>query len=149
MRKYISMVFKTISFLIIGIFLFAMIQNILMPKRAPYTKAYDAGKLTGFYNEEEDTIDVLICSTSHISKSILPMELYEDYGITSYNLSTSTQPIEATYYILAEALKTQSLEVFIIDVSNLYFSSVEAKYWWFVLDEMRLGENKTDRKSVV
>ena len=143
MRKYISMVFKTISFLIIGIFLFAMIQNILMPKRAPYTKAYDAGKLTGFYNEEEDTIDVLICSTSHISKSILPMELYEDYGITSYNLSTSTQPIEATYYILAEALKTQSPEVFIIDVSNLYFSSVEAKYWWFVLDEMRLGENKT------
>lgn len=143
MRKYISIVFKTISFLIIGIFLFAMIQNILMPKRAPYTKAYDAGKLAGFYNEEEHTIDVLICSTSHISKSILPMELYEDYGITSYNLSTSTQPIEATYYILAEALKTQSPEVFIIDVSNLYFSSVEAKYWWFVLDEMRLGENKT------
>lgn len=50
MRKYISMVFKTISFLIIGIFLFAIIQNILMPKRAPYTKAYDAGKLAGFYN---------------------------------------------------------------------------------------------------
>ena len=92
-----------------------------MPKRAPYTKAYDAGKLAGFYNEEEHTIDVLICSTSHISKSILPMELYEDYGITSYNLSTSTQPIEATYYILAEALKTQSPEVFIMMLGSKEF----------------------------
>ena len=53
MRKHLSIFFKTISFLIIGIFLFAIIQNILMPKRAPYTKAYDAGKLAGFYNEEE------------------------------------------------------------------------------------------------
>ncbi len=78
MYKNIKLLLKTISFLIIGIFLFAVIQNILMPKHAPYTKAYDAGKLAGFYNEEEDTIDVLICSTSHISKSILPMELYED-----------------------------------------------------------------------
>ncbi len=133
---------KSVCFIIIGVLIFGMIQVVFLPKRAPYTKSYDAGKLTGFYREEKNSIDVLISSTSHLSKGVLPMELYEKYGIKSYNLSTSIQPIEATYYLLCEALKTQSPKVFIIDVSNLYFSSVEAKYWWFVLDEMHLGENK-------
>ncbi len=142
MHLKIKNILKAITFLIIGTFLFAIIQNIFMPKRVSYTKAYDAGKLAGFYNEKENSIDVLICSTSHASKGILPMELYEAYGITSYNLSTSIQPIEATYYTLAEALNTQKPKVFIYDVSSLYFSSVEAQYWWFILDEMRMGPNK-------
>lgn len=142
MHLKIKNLLKAIIFLIIGTFLFAIIQNVFMPKRVSSTKAYDAGKLAGFYNEEENSIDVLICSTSHASKGILPMELYETYGITSYNLSTSIQPIEATYYTLAEALNTQKPKVFIYDVSSLYFSSVEAQYWWFILDEMRMGPNK-------
>lgn len=143
-RDFKNNCIKAVCFLMIGILLFSAVQKVFMPKRAPYTKSYDAGKLAGFYNEKNDSIDVLICSTSHTSKSILPMELYEKYGIKSYNLSTSIQPIEATYYMLSEALKTQSPKLFIFDVSNLYFSSVEAAYWWFVLDEMQLGKNKLE-----
>ena len=77
---------KSVCFIIIGVLIFGMIQVVFLPKRAPYTKSYDAGKLTGFYREEKNSIDVLISSTSHLSKGVLPMELYEKYGIKSYNL---------------------------------------------------------------
>lgn len=131
-----------IVFLMIGMLLFAVIQSILMPKRYAYVKSYDAGKLKNYYMEETNSIDVLVCSTSHASKGILPMELYEKYGIKSYNLSTSIQPIEATYYLLAETLKNQNPKVFVYDVSNLYMSSSEKNYWQYVLDEMHFGRNK-------
>lgn len=131
-----------IVFFMIGIILFAAIQYILIPKRFSYVKSYDAGKLKSYYTEENNSIDVLICSTSHASKGILPMEIYEKYGIKSYNLSTSIQPIEATYYLLSETLNNQNLKVFVYDVSNLYMSSSEKNYWLYVLDEMHLGKNK-------
>ena len=131
-----------IVFFMIGIILFAAIQYILIPKRFSYVKSYDAGKLISYYTEENNSIDVLICSTSHASKGILPMEIYEKYGIRSYNLSTSIQPIEATYYLLSETLNNQDLKVFVYDVSNLYMSSSEKNYWLYVLDEMHMGKNK-------
>lgn len=133
---------KVIVFFMIGILIFGVVQYIFIPKRFPYIKSYDAGKLKAYYAEENNSIDVLICSTSHASKGILPMELYEKYGIKSYNLSTSIQPIEATYYVLSEALKTQSPKVFVFDVSNLFMSSSEKNYWQYVLDEMHFGKNK-------
>lgn len=131
-------------FLAIGVLLFGMIQYIMIPKRFPYVKSYDAGKLKSYYAEEKNSIDVLICSTSHASKGIFPMEIYEKYGIRSYNLSTSIQPIEATYHILCETLKAQSPKVFVFDASNLYMSSSEKNYWLYVLDEMRFGKNKLE-----
>lgn len=133
---------RVIIFFVIGILIFWILQSILMPKRFPYIKSYDAGKLAGYYTEESNSIDVLICSTSHASKGILPMEMYEKYSIKAYNLSTSIQPIEVTYYTLLEALKTQNPKVFIYDVSSLYMQGAEKNYWLYVLDEMHFGKNK-------
>lgn len=134
--------FKVFFFLGIGVLIFQTIQYILIPKRFVYTKYYDAGKLTGFYAEEKNSIDVLICATSQTSKSIFPMELYEKYGIKSYNLSTSSQTVEVTYYMLSEALKTQTPKVFIYDVSSLYKDSATKVNWLYALDEMHFGRNK-------
>lgn len=140
--KLVKICVRIVVFFVIGAMIFCIAQSILMPKRFPYVKSYDAGKVVGYYTEKDNSMDVLICSTSHASKGILPMEMYEKYGIKSYNLSTSIQPIQATYYLLSEALKTQKPKVFIFDVSSLYISSIQKNYWLYVLDEMRLGKSK-------
>lgn len=133
---------RVVVFVALGILIFGTVQYIMIPKRFPYVKSYDAGKLKGYYAEADNSIDVLICATSHGSKGILPMEMYEKYGIKAYNLSTSIQPIEATYYMLSEALNTQKPKVFILDVSNLFIGGSEKSYWQFVLDDMHFGKNK-------
>ena len=134
--------FRVFIFLMIGILIFLILQAILVPKRFVYTKSHDAGKLAGYYTEEKNSIDVLICGTSHASKAILPMELYENEGIKSYNLSTSSQTVEVAYYMLCEALKTQTPKVFVYDVSALYKNSATKNNWMYALDEMHFGTNK-------
>lgn len=143
-RLLINRIFKVLCFFVIGIIIFITLQKIFIPKRFPYNISYDAGRLKYLYNEEDNTIDVLIYGTSHSGRGILPMEIYEKYRIKSYNMSTSAQPIEVTYFSLKEALKTQTPKVVILDVSSLFYNSqAYAEYQWkYVMDEMRNGDNK-------
>lgn len=135
-------IFRSGLFLIIGLLIWGTLQNILAPRRYPYIKAYDAGKLRYYYGEEKNSIDAIISGSSHAGRAIIPMELYEKYQIKSYNLSTSIQPIEATYYTLQEALTTQSPKVFIFDVANLFYERSPEACWKSVLDELPIGKNK-------
>lgn len=134
--------FRVFIFLVFGILILQILQAVFVPKWFVYTKWHDAGKLAGYYTEEKNSIDVLICGTSHASKAILPMELYEKEGIKAYNLSTSSQTAEVAYYMLCEALKTQTPKVFVYDVSALYKKSATKNNWMYALDEMHFGTNK-------
>lgn len=135
-------ILNTFFFLMIGIVLFQILQFIFMAKHFPYDKAADAGKFRYYVEEEKNSIDVLICGTSHVSRGILPMEIYESDGIKSYNLATSAQPIEATYYILKEAIKSQRPKVVVWDVSNLYLTYKDPFFWKIAMDELPFNKNK-------
>lgn len=135
-------IFKVVIFTVIGCCIFTILQIILVPKRYSYSSMYDSGKLTNYYNENKNEIDILIEGTSHSAGGIFPMELYEGYGLKSYNLSTGTQSIEVSYYMASEAFKTQKPKVLILDVGNLYISDATEFHWRMVLDEMRFGKNK-------
>lgn len=134
--------FRIFVFLIIGIAIFCVLGHIFKPKHFPYDKVADAAKFEYYYNEEKDSIDALILGTSHPSRGILPMEMYELYGIKSYNLANSLQSIEASYYTLQEAIKSQHPQIVIWDVSNLYISEVNEAAWRLAIDEIALGKNK-------
>ena len=73
-----------------------------------------------FYELEEDSVDVLFMGSSHVFQGFVPQELYDGYGITSYNLGSSGQSIVLTYYWLEEALETQSPEVVVLDVYKMF-----------------------------
>lgn len=133
-------IIKSVLFLLIGISIFNILQELLIPKYPPNVN--DTGKLKCYNSEKKNSIDILIGGASHPARGVFPMELYELYGIKSYNLATSAQSIDATYYTLIEALKRQHPKVFVFDVSALYFSSSSLYYNQFVLDEMPLGKNK-------
>lgn len=52
--------------------------------------------------------------------SFSPQELYNQYGITSYNLGTTQQSMLVSYYWLKEALRFQSPKAIVIDVKELF-----------------------------
>lgn len=143
MKKYMNRnLCKGLSFLMTGVLIFTILQQIIVPKQYPYEKFQDAGKLRYFAGEKKNSIDVLLLGTSHIARGILPMEMYERYGIKSYNLATSGQPIEMTYYTLEEAIKTQKPKAVVWDVSSLYSHDADSWYWKIVLNEMNVSKNK-------
>lgn len=103
-------VIKVISFLLIFVVLFVSLDSILAFK---YSESIIPIKT--FYEQEEDTVDVLIIGSSHSYSNFRPHVLWENYGYSSYIMGASVQPIWNSYYYLEEALKTQSPEVIILE----------------------------------
>lgn len=97
----------------------AGVYKVIVPKYLA-TEDNSTSAFTAFYELEEDSVDVLILGSSHARESVIPQELYDEYGITSYNLSSSQQSMFLSYYWLKEALQTQSPRVVVLDTLMLW-----------------------------
>ena len=52
----------------------------------------------GFYESKEE-FDVLFLGSSQMYRSVYPMELWDEYGITSYNMGASASLLPENYWI--------------------------------------------------
>lgn len=69
-----------------------------------------------FYEQQENTIDVLCLGSSHTYTNINPAVLWDEHGMAAYDLAGSNQTFWNTYYYLKEALKYQSPELLVLDI---------------------------------
>lgn len=86
--------------------------------------------LTKFYELENNTVDVLILGSSHAFEHFNTGTLWDEYGIASYVLAGSAQPIWNTYYYLKEALKTQTPQLIVLEG------------YWINCDERYIDDNQ-------
>ena len=115
LKKAGKAVGKTILFLgILGVLLFG-IQEIL--KLNMGHRGTDSVK--GFYEEEENSIEVLFVGASTMFCTADPLVLYENYGIASYDYGSSAQPFELSYLFMQEALKTQKPKVIALEMLSV------------------------------
>ena len=56
------------------------------------------------FMEESERYDVLFFGNSHMANGVFPMELWNDYGIVSYNLAGFGNRIPTTYWTMEDAL---------------------------------------------
>lgn len=59
--------------------------------------------------------DVLFIGNSHMINAVFPMQLYRDYGITSYNVGRYGHYIPESYYVLEDALQHTNPKLVVID----------------------------------
>lgn len=107
---------KAVLFLGILAFLFLHIQQRLQ---------LDMGhrgtdNITGFYEEKENSVEVLFVGASTMFCTVDPLVLYEDYGIASYDFGSSAQPFELSYLFMQEALKYQKPKVIGLEVISMF-----------------------------
>lgn len=74
----------------------------------------------------EDEIDVFFLGTSHMIDGILPTILYENYGITSYNLANHGELMPTSYWVLRNALEYHTPKVVVVD---LFVVNAEGTYY--------------------
>ncbi len=72
-----------------------------------------------YYHQEKNTVDVLVVGNSHSYCHVNPAILWEDYGISAYDLGGGEQTMSISYYYIKEALKTQRPKVLCLDVSTV------------------------------
>lgn len=133
----IKTILRVVIFAIIGIVIFWVLTNVLLPK-TEYTTI-----MGEFYQEPTNSLDVIFIGDSSIYRGISPLEIWKKHGITSYNFSSPAQKIWDSYYCLEEALRYQKPKVIVINIETLFENlPMQNGYQRHLFDNMRLSENK-------
>ena len=144
MKKKISRVFKITTFITILVILVIIITNIFVPTYVQWR--WDSDSTTNsFYELGKDTVDVLVVGPSVSAAAINPMQLYQDHGISAYNLSIIHEPMIGTYYWLKEACKTQKPKLVVIEIQiGARKNSKKEERFRLCYDYMEFGLNKIE-----
>lgn len=94
--------------------LLAVVGGLLLCDRV--TRRDDAERKFGPFFSEKQDIDVFFMGTSHVLDGVAPMELWRDYGISSYNMATSSETLGMTEQILKLSARTHKPKLALIDV---------------------------------
>lgn len=99
---------------------------------------------SSYHNLPLNSMDVLALGSSHAQYSFSPAFFYEDTGLYSYVLGTGGQPLEVSYEMLKEGLKTQSPKLVILEVYTAMplRSAAEGVYNYILPEYQMTGQEK-------
>ena len=104
-----------------GLFLLVNLASIIFqPQNNSRVAGMEDVTANGILGEPEQTIDVLFLSDSVGYCSIIPLQIWRDYGITSYVCGTPAQPLYYSIEFLEKALKTQSPKVVVLETMPIF-----------------------------
>lgn len=135
------------SFLLLGAVLFTIVQEVLTPDwRYPKMAEGPEDMITEFDTlDREDNIQALFLGTSSPEYGIDPMQIYKDSRIATFNLASSNQPIEVSYYLLERAFNRFHPKYVFFDVAKL-FEDVQTFFndasYRYILDSLPMGKDK-------
>ena len=120
MKRRIEFLLK--SLILIGVTCVCVIltNDVLVPKYTDDTNFPTSATYKGFYEMERDSIDVIFLGSSRASCAFSPQELYNVYGIRSYNLGCEMQNVLVSYYWLKEALRFQNPKVVVLETGMIF-----------------------------
>lgn len=97
-----------------------------------------------FHSLPENSMDVIVLGSSHAQYSFIPHFFYEQTGLYSYVQATSCQPIEVSYQMLKESLKTQQPKAVILEVYTALPLRIvcEADSSYVIAEYQMTGEEK-------
>lgn len=132
-----------ILFILAGLLLFCGIHRFFGPSN--YFSEHAEMMMSGYYEQPEDTLDVVLVGNSHVYKFWQGAYGWLQNGIASLAFSTSDMP-ESVYRNMAEeALKTQSPKVLVLDATAFARDAVEENNRiYLILDNMKFSGNYMD-----
>jgi|UniRef100_UPI003FEF00A1 hypothetical protein len=119
-KNKVSVIVKSFGFLFGLVCIVIFLTHILTPKYFMNQTWAVTTTFDNFYKIKKNTIDVLFFGSSRAAASFVPQEMYNNYGITSYNLGSEQQNTVVSYYWLKEALNYQNPKAVILDVKHLF-----------------------------
>ena len=87
-----------------------------------YPDNYDANRVSGFYQEPEKSLDVVLIGASDIGRAYCAGLAYRDYGIRSYPFVINGDDVHVWKYQLSEVLAHQKPDKIVIEVNGALYS---------------------------
>ncbi len=116
--------FKNIIFSVLFVALIALSLAVGSIIVVPKTNLKEAGMKDatafGVISEPKNTIDAVFLGDSEVYRSVMPLKIWEDYGITSYVCSTPAQQLYYSFEFLQKTFKTQSPKYIFIETNSFF-----------------------------
>ena len=126
------------------IWLIALCACLLFADRA--MRRDDGKRKYGNFFAETQDFDVFFMGTSRVLDGVQPMELWRDYGFTSYNMGNNSENLEMTKWVLDIAMDTHKPKAALIDV--YYVDRKVTDAWAFSFRHLFLDEIPLSRKKI-
>ena len=119
-KNRIKLAVKAISFTLLTLMIVGMVNQWMIPKNYYNDDWPSTNTFKDFYKLEKNSVDVLFLGSSFAISAFNPQVIYEEYGITGYNLASEQQSVLISYYWLKEALKYQSPKVVVLETLTFH-----------------------------
>ena len=128
-QKY-EIIGKIFFFILIFLIIYSLLNQLFLNKTYPvltnlnssFSNSILADRMEGFYDEKKNTIDIIFLGASQCHCSINPIILWDEYKVTSYDMSADQQDLATSYYYLKEVFKTQSPKLVVLEVGQLNYN---------------------------
>lgn len=125
----------------VSIAVLLLLATVFFRRDEGFLKNYD------FYETDEE-YDVLYFGSSLAVMGILPMEIWNEYGITSFNLANNGQKLNGDYWVLKNALEQKKPKLVVLDVYTVMvdeeWDESTIHYLHDSIDPMPFSEIKRD-----
>lgn len=111
MKKKIYSIVKVVIFLLILFICIEIVYNV--------TKRKYVYKKTDDFFKQRENFDILFFGSSHMHASVYPMELWDKYGIVSYNMGSNSATVAISYYNLLLACEETKPKMIIVDTYRI------------------------------
>lgn len=121
MKKiYIKRLLEFVFFFMILFSCMNFLSRLFLPKWIEKKDNYERFLIDSFYKEKKNTIDLIFLGNSDSYYGIYPMELWNSYGITSFNYSKPGARVWIDYYNLKNVLRKQSPKYVFYSVDDFF-----------------------------
>lgn len=87
-------------------------------------------RLMDFYGYKRNSMDMVVIGTSVTFSSYIPMEIWEEYGISSCNYSTNVMFENSIKYGIRDVMKTQHPQLILVDIAPFLMESYPDHPGW-------------------
>lgn len=131
---------RALIFLVVAVLFFAGLNQVFTIGDTDASKQI----FEDFYDQEDDTIDVMYMGTSATNRYYNPTQAFHEEGLAVYNLAIMGMPMMFMPTLLDEVEKTQDPSLYIIELRNVLKSKNEVTdaHIRRVTDSMKLSSNK-------
>lgn len=120
MHGFIKHAVNSIVF-VTGLFVMLLvISQLLVPKNNTKDDGMQDSLAYGILAEPENTIDVLILGDSESYCSVIPLNIWQQYGITSYCCGTGAQKLCYSQELLNKVFEHQSPKVILLETNMIF-----------------------------
>lgn len=111
---------KSVTFFVLLIFILLGAGLILRPKNNTKEAGMNNVSANGILAERDDSLDVLVLGDSESYNSFIPLDMWEEYGFTSYICGTGGQRLYDTLNYAKRTFGNQSPQLVILEADTFF-----------------------------